>query len=1082
MKFQKGSKEVTYLVRSQVLDLGSLWTFSGLSKQLLPLRKDTSDDGLGSVCFDAVSNREDLFKLVYHFFKVTDRSSSPPPPPPSSSSSSSSAAAAAAASSSSSSSILGTGGMPDLEDLCKMLQGRYPFLLVRVLENYPTMLRKVQCILGDRDEDSTSAGPLNGLQEDCLSTLSREEPVTITVEGTSRSAPLLVIVLALENLDSAEALLDASARVDVCEWWGQSPHINIAGRTPLHALLEFLQRAKQEGEGGIQKRERGLGLLRRLAKASREANCLRWELRVGGGGKTTTALGLACIYGDAEAVKVLREEGGAAAVNVRSLAFLAIGGWEEFFGDRRYLTPPPSSNERAEVVRALGEMGMVVNRARKIDGHTPLSLAVARTREAIVETLLDLGALSFPSCPHIIDPPASPTETQSLSSSPSSPPLSSSHPLPTVDEVSPLRLACEKQTPSLVRLLCEKGKANPNAPGKREKGGRAAHPVMAAVRSSSPSSDSSTAEVVTILHEFRADMNFPQSLEDDNHTPLTLAVSRGMIETSKALGSSGVHNAAARHTLPRNPVIEAMASSESATDLLSFLLERGADPNQLGLLEIFRKGEKGRERILVSPLQASLLTEQEDLLAIVKLLIHHGARCVPPPRTQSLRSPEPPASSEEVSRPSPPPVCQASALLLASSDKRTGHLSAKIPDLIRLLCSEGGGNPNLPGKGREGDTHGEELPLQAVLRLASEYDDALGSHYEERTKDPALVEDVVVPRLLALLICGANPNAVAGDGHSPLSLACSLGLEGAAELLLERGAKPRGVRAAGAKHRVPLVEAARRLCSPALLTRLLDRGADPNARGVVRLSKDLEVLASPLEVVMYECDQRVMDGYVGNVDEKKRKCTEEASQLLIDRGARADLPPAAAATVTSQTAGGGGEEIDRAVDAVRVPSARERQISPLVIACQVPFCDTLVRRLCKEAKANPNVRGDTFYDRRKFPLAVVLERYNLNRTVPKGSVELLKALIEAGADLYKQESWPRNLPRWLSRISDRDLLLQLIRAAPFGLIDFRGPNLLHYFLNEKPPWKEGVVALIERGVTVLERLEEKVAALMEGES
>uniref|UniRef100_A0A0G4GF70 Uncharacterized protein n=1 Tax=Chromera velia CCMP2878 TaxID=1169474 RepID=A0A0G4GF70_9ALVE len=823
------------VVASQFLGVRLFWKVSGLSKRLLALREDATLNGLGSIDFDPVSEREDVWYLIDNVFRAQARLERK--------------------SRSSSFSALKT---VDLSVLWEFLSGRYPSLLTRVLDKHPSS-QEVPDFLGGRDKDSTGAGPLRNLSEAALSSLpgrrlsvllrtgevmSPNAWVQVTFERRVREMPMLVAFLAVGNMDCAEVLLDASARVDVCEWWGTSPRR--AGRTPMEALLEFLVRAREKGEEGVEKRQQGLRLLRRLAEASQRANCLGWELRSGlwwGAGKTA-AIGVACILGDADAIRVLREvhhSTGAAAgdrMEVADLPFLAVSGWDDIIASRSL--PVANAEQRADVVKALGDLIMTegcVNKVRISDGHSPLSLAVSLDLSPVVEALIDLGARCFPTRPDA--PPPSPTEPHSSHSLPSpshgSPPSHPEDPPPKFNQISALRVACEAADPELVHILCERGRADPNAPGKRWRGrsDKTELPLWAAVRAAAlaRNRDIPVANVVKTLHKFGADMSLIPpptvnlTLVTASHTPLTYALSGGFTQTARALCEDTYLRDQTTDAHMRNPLIDAMASqafSHTAVkmDLLRLMLEKGADPNQHGLIEIRVGPDKTRQLSFASPLQAALLFPQLDQQmrhAAVKLLIDHGARCPPPTETPSLASfasseeaasppslhppssptesqseslPAPSPSSEDAVAPLSVPVCQVSPLHMACTLAEVGQ--NEKPDLIRLLCLEGGADPNAPGRARQGDDI-PEVPLVSVLCRASEQQQQQDSSSKEQKFKKAADDEDIVPVLAALLDGGADPNALAANGRSPLSLARSFKFKNCVRLLFESGAEGGGV-------------------------------------------------------------------------------------------------------------------------------------------------------------------------------------------------------------------------------------------------------------------------------------------------
>uniref|UniRef100_A0A0G4GN68 Uncharacterized protein n=1 Tax=Chromera velia CCMP2878 TaxID=1169474 RepID=A0A0G4GN68_9ALVE len=413
------------LFANGVLILREFWKLSCHSKDLLALRDDTTSLGLGSVCagFVAVSEREDLWKVLVDCCARDD--------------------------------------VKALRQLLALqgVSGRYPFLLRRLMKDCPSEDNQcVEFMLERGETPSSTEFPREALygrpKRHLVSFLQHSlhpdswmegkvETYYIppadyfgkseTVLGFEYTQPLLMAFISAEESGSVETLLDAGARVDVCEW---RVYANDAIRsahggsdagseesegeereperkcesTPLLRVVDRFRslrkelcdfqtdREEEEEEEGIfnyvryvsEEREKWLPLLRRIAEASKETGCLSWWSVWGG--REDSALGFACLWREAEAARVLLEvEGG---VQRRDLPFLAFAEMEERGGKKKEggveKRKSVFDQQCADLLRVLGEAGISLSRMRR-DGHSPLSLACFLGLERSAQSLLEMA-------------------------------------------------------------------------------------------------------------------------------------------------------------------------------------------------------------------------------------------------------------------------------------------------------------------------------------------------------------------------------------------------------------------------------------------------------------------------------------------------------------------------------------------------------------------------------------------------------------------------------------------------------------------------------------------------------------------
>uniref|UniRef100_A0A0G4I0Y5 Uncharacterized protein n=1 Tax=Chromera velia CCMP2878 TaxID=1169474 RepID=A0A0G4I0Y5_9ALVE len=735
------------------------------------------------------------------------------------------------------------------------LAHRYPFLLRRALElgsrndasrpSPPILVNPLKCVEFLSERHITSVSP--EISPEAVSTLTRDrlavllksgavQPNSWVFAGVERASegrppvaqPLLIALIDARKFDSAAALMDAGARVDVCEWVasvsarGEAEGAELtfpldystAGRSPLHALVstvceeraERLRFAADRGvdidsdggesslaEGGRdvvgeQDREKNavrLALLRRIAVASQEAGCFHWAVktvacRVWMDKTICNALSLVSLCGDFEGLRVLLEAQGCLRPSDRSLPFTAVAGMVTGYAKR---------SELLAVLKVLAERGMDFAKVGVgyffRDRVCLLSLVCRRCSVECAEFLLQRGAPvngggggMVPLIESLQNPPGGGPITSlllqwgadanqiglakrrtlwgQLSSPPlrlytplqliatsqldnngldaetvvrtaqllidhgarcsqteeTNPPSEEQNDAPPRSRVSPLHAACMCSL-ELVRLLCEKGGADPNIPGVHDDDPPVSdlqdYPVPYVVsvpylagtrvmlREWQNRPDQMMARVVEVLAESGADLN--RRLANDGHSPLSLACRRNMKSTAEALVRKGaaVNGGQALGRKRRLPLSEALVFSPASHSpprfsLVSLLLQAGADPNEIGLFEPPQPLSLPATRAY--PLQAVMYRlvapaggpdSEREVAELTKLLVHAGARCAP----RALLPDSEASEGVGVETQQLPEQSRISPLLFACCMRDSA--------LVRFLCESGGADPNASG-------------------------------------------------------------------------------------------------------------------------------------------------------------------------------------------------------------------------------------------------------------------------------------------------------------------------------------------------------------------------------------------------
>uniref|UniRef100_A0A0G4FX60 Uncharacterized protein n=1 Tax=Chromera velia CCMP2878 TaxID=1169474 RepID=A0A0G4FX60_9ALVE len=751
------------LAQSSVFSLRDFWKFSSVSKKLLALRDDKTC--LGSVCltnFKFESVRKEVAEGLFGCIKCDDVT-----------------------------------GLRQLLSL-NGVDGRCPFLLRQLLEHAPNSVKCRAFLATEREATLSCSAEVSA---EALSKMSRETlkellgsgilkpdlwlpPLTDDRLGRKVIRPLLISFLREGNLDCAEVLLDAGARVDLWEWESRSSNnteedglVDLlefrAGGGPLHAVVSFLGEGRLFGKkivrGGAhslpfprEDRERGLALLERLAAKAKKAGCHDWTADVavrGMFGKVTmysgTATGLACVHRDPDAVRVLlRHSVGVGNPHAMpsmssSLPFDSVG---EIPRTHELMSPLELDEKSAEILGLHAETGVEMHLTSRLTGHSVLSLACSLGMEKTARFLLDHRD----------------------------------------------------------RVVTFGGNRRGNRGGGRF------------------------------------------------HLPL----------------------------------VEACLSDRAPKSLISLLLERKEDPNEVGL---YGGGDEYHGEVLVSPLQAACLSlgDKVRTAQIAELLISYGARH-PPPSLHDLN--EHPNS--------PPPLSVFSPV--------HGAIQLQNTALLKILCSEKGGcDPNGPGSvfHFEEDIVNPQFPLEFLLKNArivysrDELRYRFGGFYPSLKceirfypSDPDTTDRHVLELVRVLTAVGADISGTTEKGETVLSLSCLRGLLRTSEFLLQSGASVGGQNEESRGLQLSLFCAIENVLED-LVRLLLQHGADPNAtqrpRDVVEEDsagtsvRECEKSLVPLQALVLKCAHHFKGQ--GDLPAELSVLTSQIARLLLDSGAR--CPP-----------------------------------------------------------------------------------------------------------------------------------------------------------------------------------------------
>uniref|UniRef100_A0A0G4HVH3 Uncharacterized protein n=1 Tax=Chromera velia CCMP2878 TaxID=1169474 RepID=A0A0G4HVH3_9ALVE len=634
------------LIRSGVLGVRQFWKFSSISKDLLRVRDDPTSLGFGSVCsgFHLTRERGEVSDLLYDCLDADNAVAFRQ--------------------------VLALGGWI----------AQVPFLLHYALEQEAqkcvNVLTKMTVALVCRELSPHAVSVLTSESLDGLLKAGIVRPdswIQLDDPGVRECTeqPLLTALIDARNFECAEMLLDAGARVDTVEWELKTDWV---GRAPLHALVLQLGASGQprcdvvERDGEVlrlseRERETGLSLLRRLAIASKASGCLDWETSVWmrKGWECTcahapgvscsckwsmivsreeTALGLACVARQADAVRILLEAGaetsrgrgeaqGYKQHNKLSLPMLAVA--------RDWLSPQFDDARSAEVLAVLADWGVDLNKRgaasevrEEMMGHTPLSFACAFRLQKCVEVWADKGVNAKCALP----PRALKGSDESVC-------------LPLTEALASPGYGREALQ-SVVKSLLKAG-ADPN------------------------------------------DAAYVKSFQNFQSQPQKVFCLTGGASPNGNAGVSTVTRPTKtpllellnEYTAVLFPVLPA-APFSVRNRLVRLLLEKGADPNLIG--QTLLPGFQGSWA--VAPLQMALFSApkyitptKEEKSEMAKLLIEHGAHC---PFSSSAHQ----IATVPDATPAGP-MFKASPLLMACETLDC--------DLLRLLCTRGGGRSECLG-------------------------------------------------------------------------------------------------------------------------------------------------------------------------------------------------------------------------------------------------------------------------------------------------------------------------------------------------------------------------------------------------
>uniref|UniRef100_A0A0G4ICB8 Uncharacterized protein n=1 Tax=Chromera velia CCMP2878 TaxID=1169474 RepID=A0A0G4ICB8_9ALVE len=688
----KDSDILSVLIASGILGLRKFCLLSSVSKKLLALRDDLSPLGFGSVCpgFSDPPERGEVCRFLANAFERDDAKALQQ--------------------------ILALKGMA----------GRYPFLLRQALQDHPRsdkcieflMLRGVTPYCADLSEEAI--GTLTAVRVAQMIRLKVLSPDSFC-EGRptrrERMRSLLNTLIENNQFEEAEALVVAGARADVCNWHpcrrsNVTPCVHSIN-TPLHVLVEQLaSNAEKErgtrqiaagisvgdieldpagpsvGEMGryIERRKKGLSLLGLLARASKQAGCLDWRQKGSAGSAPDllyarflpecTAFGMACFYGDVEAVRVLSEVTDRVEVGGVQLPFLVLGARCQRLIHRRRGHSEEIDARCAEILEVLGGLeGVDLNAVKKAgeqngpagsssvplsdstgpeyrpDRHTPLSLACSLGMAKSAEALLRKGAV-----PRRVRASASPLhEALFYDRNHDSETLTSlllrwkADPNETVVTFGTIYTLLQKTlspffedsvrfgnpysktTAKLAKLLILNGArcplSSPPPQTVTETGGT---PGLCTQSLVVPACSTKDAELVSLLCSIGgADPNARGKAESAENAPAVYPVTHAVNVTEGGEEAVGLLEALASAGANLDVTEEDGHGLLSLTsEIVDMLLEAGADPNEIGTL----RGGDGKDR-LTCPLQAVMDQEEPGpgmvraVFGVVDSLIRHGARC-----------------------------------------------------------------------------------------------------------------------------------------------------------------------------------------------------------------------------------------------------------------------------------------------------------------------------------------------------------------------------------------------------------------------------------------------------------------------
>uniref|UniRef100_A0A0G4FGR4 Uncharacterized protein n=1 Tax=Chromera velia CCMP2878 TaxID=1169474 RepID=A0A0G4FGR4_9ALVE len=681
------SNAAAVLVASGILGFLGFLKLSSVSKALLSLRDDPSSLGYGSVhpAFSFVHERDDVWRFIDNCFRFDDAES--------------------------------------LQQFCALKGGTacLPFLFKRVVENSPASQKCVQFL------SKRGATPLcTEVQYDRIPSLTDAHFEAMITHGMmppnswfSRAdvqgqgelyVPMLSALIEADKFGAAERLLEKGANADVCSWYTRFPPTpqTSSRLTPLRILISRLARVRDpEDPVSVLKRREGLSLLRRLVCVCKKAGCLLWRARPGVQGgwgegigiihQDLTPLVLACMYRDAEAVGVLTEVQDVNVALVKapsralSILFHVLGPT-----CRNGVSTDTVDSLSAATIGRLTNWGGVDVNAVDTNGHTALSLACSlgmpKSAEALMKGGSTLGMVKW---------------GKRMSESPVLKSLEADGDSQTRVTLFSLLLewavSKDSDREGLLRLFA------------RECPIRLVMMTTAKARRE--------AEAITLLNVLAQRGYDLKVLMADGHTALSLAcdlrLTSSFIEFlfDKGLSAGGVGEGRVHL-----PLVEA-CDNFSNLRIVSLLLQKGADPNRLGL----------RQGVLTSPLQAALDQDPtrlqggspllEAVVSVVRVLIDAGARCprAPPPLSQTASVTR---SSENLGA---PPL-------------RYSHLSpvmkvCEMRDacLLGFLCKKGGAVPigekelaevvtvYLSDRTNDSETRGEEGEEMQRVRLLNQW-------------------------------------------------------------------------------------------------------------------------------------------------------------------------------------------------------------------------------------------------------------------------------------------------------------------------------------------------------------------------
>ena len=622
---------------------------------------------------------------------------------------------------------------------------------------------------------------------------------------------------------------------------------------------------------------------------------------------------------------------------------------------------------QAELVVALLDAGADPN-ARRDGGMTPLHVAAHEGHVAVAEILLDHGA----KLNETDNSGYTALHTAVLANRLEIVKFLLRHkadmekPNKTFEAGTALFIACGSGHTEIARALLVAG-ANPNAPANW--GGGGSTPIFNTIHAG-------RLPLVKLLLEHGADVNFPNT---NGVTPLVYATCNVSTDRKEIIQNLLDHGSDPRRIGKYGSSALGCAAAAGNNDLVRLLHRKGAEPNA---------------RINDHSDTPLMLAVKNGRVSTVPLLLQHGAdlnqvRIVAPGKYESALDLAHARKNPEVIN------------MLKSAGAK---LAADLPKPIAPMAPTTGPSNATTHKltPKEGlqlelkvnSSFGKIERVKELLRKGAKADSGALNSAARSGK-----EDVI--RLLVQH--GADPNAPDPFfKRTPLMETVTFGYLGAAEALLELGAKPDAIGDL-ASGELPLVNAIiwKR---PAIVEVLLKKGADPNVKlTTASLGNDGDSLLiqavrrrnSELVSLLtkYRANSNYQDRYGRTaLHHAVSMGDENIVRILLESGARMDIPDKEGNTPLALVVGRKNENLLALFLKDRTPTAdrrtSQRAITPAVLKTAIMSGNAVVVRELLRHGADPNVRDPIT----GHPLLLALQ------TASTQSSEIARLLVEHGAD------------------------------------------------------------------------------------